>query len=100
MPHQVSLKAQSDLDAIWYFVATESRSIETANRLIESIEQGFIVIGRHPRIGRLREDDFGGSKRSLVVGEYVIVYSVQEDGAAFILRVVHGRRDLDFLLDE
>jgi plasmid stabilization system protein ParE len=32
--------------------------------------------------------------RSLAVSEYVIVYTVEHD-AVHILRVVHGRRDLE-----
>jgi toxin ParE1/3/4 len=54
------------------------------------------VLGSFPRIGRSREDDFGPGYRSMPVEEYVIVYCV-EDGDALILRVVHGRRDLEAL---
>jgi plasmid stabilization system protein ParE len=32
------------------------------------------------------------------VGEYIIIYRV-EDGDALILRVVHGRRELEALFD-
>jgi len=34
--------------------------------------------------------------RSFTVGEYVIVYAVEGDDV-FILRVVHGRRDIEEL---
>jgi plasmid stabilization system protein ParE len=44
----------------------------------------------------LREEDFGPGYRSLAVGEYVIVYCVEND-YALILRVVHGRRELEAL---
>lgn len=34
MAHRVSPQAVADLDDIWYYVAKESGSIETANHLI------------------------------------------------------------------
>jgi plasmid stabilization system protein ParE len=56
------------------------------------------MLGSFPRIGRSREEDLGPGYRSLAVGEYVIVYCVEdEDEDALILRVVHGRRDLEAL---
>lgn len=49
-----------------------------------------------PHIGRARDDDFGPGCRSMTVGEYVIVDCVENEDA-LILRVVHGRRDLEVL---
>jgi plasmid stabilization system protein ParE len=45
-------------------------------------------------MGRARDEDFGPEYRSFAVGEYVIVYCVEESDV-LILRVVHGKRDLD-----
>ena len=43
-----------------------------------------------------RDEDFGAGSRSASVGEYVILYCV--DGQEIlILRVVHGRGDLEAL---
>ena len=70
--------------------------MEIANRLTDTIAERFHAIGRFPRIGRSRELDFGPGHRSLAVGEYVIVYYLEGDDA-LILRVVHGRRDLEML---
>jgi len=56
------------------------------------------MLSGFPRIGRSRDSDFGPGYRSLAVGEYVIIYRVEEDEAR-ILRVVHGRRGLDALFD-
>lgn len=47
-------------------------------------------------IRRSREEDFCPSYRSLAAGEYVIVYCVENEDA-LILRVVHGRRQLEAL---
>ncbi|MBV9158534.1 MAG: type II toxin-antitoxin system RelE/ParE family toxin [Acidobacteriaceae bacterium] len=96
MAHRVSTRAEADLDDIWLYVAKESGNIEIANRLIDTISDRFFVLAGFPYIGRARDDDFGPGCRSVSVGEYVIVYCVENDDA-LILRVVHGRRDLDAL---
>jgi toxin ParE1/3/4 len=64
------------------------------SRLIDSITDTFVLLARQSYLGRSREDDFGAGSRSLSVGEYVIVYRV-EDEDVLILRVAHGGRDLD-----
>src|SRR5277367_4870665 len=96
MAHQLARLAEADLDEIWYDVAKESGSIEIANRLIDSITDRFLLLTGFPYIGRARDDDFGVGCRSFGVGEYVIVYAV-EAADVLILRVVHGRRDLEAL---
>jgi toxin ParE1/3/4 len=96
MAHRLAPHAAEDLDSIWYHVAKESGSAEVANRLIDSITARFFLIATHPHIGRARDNDFGAGSRSVPIGEYVIVYSV-EKGDVLILRVAHGRRDLDAL---
>ncbi len=77
MAHRISPSAEADLDEIWLYVAKESGSIEIDNR--------------RPR------EDFGADYRSLAVGQYLIVYCI-EDEDALILRVLHGRRDIETLL--
>ena len=70
--------------------------LEVANRLIDSITDRFFLLSSHPYLGRARDDDFGPGSRSFPVGEYVIVYCVEDDDA-LILRVAHGRRDIEAL---
>jgi toxin ParE1/3/4 len=98
MPHRLAPRAETDLDEIWYYVAKESGSLEIANRLIDTITDRFLMLAGFPYVGRARDDDFGPRCRSVAVGEYVIVYCVENEDA-LILRVVHGRRDLDALFD-
>jgi toxin ParE1/3/4 len=93
MAHRVAPQAESDLDGIWLYVAKESGSMEVASRLIDSITGHFFTLAAFPYAGRSREEDFGLGSRSFPVGEYVIVYCV-EGPDVFVLRVVHGRRDL------
>jgi len=96
MAHRVAPRAQADLNDIWFYVAKESGSIEIANRLIDNLTDRFLVLAGFPYIGRSRDEDFGPDFRSVTVGEYVIVYCV-ENVDVLILRVIHGRRDLDAL---
>ncbi len=96
MAHRVAQCAEADLDDIWLHVAKESSSIETADRLIDTITDRFSTLARFPFIGRSREEDFGPGYRSLPVGEYVIVYCVENEDV-LVLRVVHGRRQLEVL---
>ena len=96
MAHRVSPQAVADLNGIWYYVAEESASIETASHLIDSITDRFFLLSRHPHLGRSRDEDLGTSLRTFPVGEYLIVYCI-EDGNVLVLRVVHGRRDLEAL---
>jgi toxin ParE1/3/4 len=96
MAHRIAPRAEADLDDIWLYVAKESGSIEISNHVIDTITDRFLVISDFPRIGRSRESDFGPGYRSFAVGEYVIVYCIDNEDA-LILRVVHGRRDLEGL---
>ena len=44
MAHRLAPRAETDLDEIWYYTAKESGSIEIANRLIDSITDGFLPL--------------------------------------------------------
>jgi toxin ParE1/3/4 len=96
MAHRLAPQAEQDLDDIWLYVAKESGSIDIANHLIDSITDRCAALGSFPYIGRPRDEDFGPGYRSLAVGEYVIVYCI-ENQDALILRAVHGCRDLERL---
>lgn len=96
MAHRLAPRAELDLDDIWLYVARESGSIDIANRLIDAITDRFVSLAGFPFMGRSREADLGPGYRSLAVGEYVIVYCV-ENQDVLILRIIHGRRQLEAL---
>lgn len=96
MSHRIESAAEADLDQIWLYVARESGSMDIATRFVESITDRFIFLANFPYAGRSRDRDFGFGFRSFAVGEYLIVYQVEGTEIA-VLRVVHGRRDLDGL---
>jgi toxin ParE1/3/4 len=92
MAHQRAPSADSDLDDIWYFVAKESGNADTAERFIESLTDRFYLVSANPYIRRNR-DDLRPGLRSFPVGQYVIVYRI-EDEEVVILHVFHGSRDV------
>lgn len=96
MAHRLSPQAERDLDAIWLYVAKESGRLEIADTLIDGLVERFLTLVGFPYMGRSREDNLGPGRRSLAVGEYVIIYRVENENV-LILRVVHGRRDLEHL---
>ena len=96
MAHRVAPQAEADLDDIWLYIARESGSIPAATRLIDAITSRFFLLANFPYIGRARDEDFGAGVRSASVGGYAIVYRV-EGRDVHILRVVHGRREIDAL---
>jgi toxin ParE1/3/4 len=97
MAHRVAPQAEAELDNIWYYVAKESGSVEIADRLIDSITERFYLLACHPHIGRHRDEDLRPGLRSFPVGEYVIVYRVEEKDV-LILHVFRDSRDIEALL--
>ena len=99
MAHRVAPEAEVELDNIWYYVAKASGSIEVADRVIDTITERFYLLACYPHIGRHREEDLRPGLRSFHVGEYVIVYRIEEQDV-LILHVFRGSRDLEALLRE
>ena len=97
MGHRTAPEAEADLDDIWQYIATEGGSVETADRLIESITRRFLLLASWPHMGRLRDDDLRPGVRTFPVGNYVIAYRL-EGNDVLILRVLRGSRDIEKLL--
>ena len=97
MAHRRAPQADADLDSIWDYVASKSSSLDIADRLIDSITNRFVLLANHPYIGRARDDDLRLHLRSFAVGEFVIIYRIEDDEVA-ILRVVRDSRDIAALL--
>ena len=94
-----SPQADSDLDSIWYYVASSSASLQIADRLIDSITDRFLLIANYPNIGRRRDDDLRPGLRSFPVGEYLIIYRLQNEDV-LILRVLRGSRNIQALFGD
>ena len=96
MGHIRTVRADTDLDDIWCYVAAASSSFDIADRLVDSITDRFFLLASQPYIGRARDEDLRPGLRSFSIGEYVIIYRVQ-DGDIVILRVLRASRDLSSL---
>lgn len=86
-----SLTAGDDLQDIEDFIARDSvlHAITFVDRVVESAE----TLLKTPRIGRMVPEFNRPDLRELIFRNYRIVYHMQND-EVFILRVVHGSRDL------
>ena len=96
MDFRVAPQAESDLDEIWYFLATQSSSIDVADRVVDSITARFALLATHPYVGRRRDEDLRPGVRTFTVGDYLIAYRVDGDNV-LILRVLRGSRDIETL---
>ena len=97
MGHRSAQGADFDLEGIWFYFASRTGSIEKADRFIDSITNRFSLLASHPYMGRARDADLRVGLRTFPVGDYVMVYRI-EDGDVMTLRVVRGSRDLQTLL--
>jgi toxin ParE1/3/4 len=84
-------QADDDLDAIWDFIALES--VRAADKQIARIGEIFEMLLENPLAGRERRE-LRADLRSFPVGSYVIFYIPLPDGVR-IIRVMHGRQDID-----
>jgi toxin ParE1/3/4 len=90
-----SARASADLDEIWLSIALDSPS--AADRLIDRILQRCLSLANYPRLGPARPE-IAHDARMLTVGDYIVLYRINEMGPE-IVRVVHGARRLDGLFD-
>ena len=96
MAHRRTPQADSDLDNIWNYIASKSGSLDITNRFIASITDRFFLLASHPNIGRGRDEDLLPGLRSFPVGEYVIIYRIQDEDV-LVLRVLRGSRNIQAL---
>jgi toxin ParE1/3/4 len=97
MAHRLSPEAEGELDDIWYYIATESGSMDVADRFIEGLTRRFYLLAMSPYMGRRRDEDLRPGMRSFAFGKYIILYRIDDEGV-LILHVVRGSRDVEALL--
>lgn len=86
-----SPQADLDLDSIWNFIAADD--VQAAERQIDRIGKIFQMLIENPLAGRERHE-LRKDLRSFPVGSYVVFYVPLPDGIE-IIRVMHGRQDID-----
>lgn len=88
---RVAAPAERDLDEIWYRIATDSGSVDIANKVIDSIADVFPLFTHTPQAG-MKRDEIDEGLRGFPVGKYIIYY--RETGPYVVVsRVIHGLRD-------
>jgi toxin ParE1/3/4 len=92
-----SPEAEQDLVDIWDYLSAEA-SGSVADRQLRRLDDGFRSLSRHPFRGRPRGELAAGI-RSALVRPYIIFYRVTET-AIEVVRVLHGRRDIDAIFAE
>jgi len=88
-------RAIRDVEEIWDWIAADNMA--TAERLAERIAHATDRLVRFPHSGTSRPD-LGPEVRSIVIDRYLVLYRVGPDSVD-IIRVVHGARELDGLVD-
>lgn len=93
----LSPKARQDLEDIWLFTAGRW-SIEQAEVYIRDLNAKFVAVSLNPDVYRLRRE-FDPPVRMARHQSHSIIFTV-DDQCIVILRIVHGRQDLEALLSE
>src|SRR5882757_11394 len=84
-------RGRRDLRDIWLYFARIA-SPEVADELSREIRRAGARLGRHPLMGRPRDELVSGL-RSVLVPPHVIFYRVSDEGVE-VARILHQRRDL------
>ena len=91
-----TVRAERDLDDIWFHIALDN--VAAADALIDTISERSYVLATQPKVGRARPELFV-NLRSHPVSSYVIFYRPEADGIE-IVRVLHSVRDVTTIADE
>ena len=87
--------ARDDLQQIWFYVA--QHNLNAADRLIDRFEHTLQSLARRPMMGE-SADHFRAGLRRFTQGNYVLYYQPIDNGVRLI-RVLHGARRIEDLLD-
>lgn len=89
-------QAEADLIEIWIYIAQDSPT--SADKLLDEINEKSQTLAESPFVGKAR-DELGPNIRSFPIGNYVLFYQPIAEGIE-IIRVLHGARDIDVLLNQ
>ena len=98
MAHRLAPEARAELRSIWNYIFKESGTAVAADSVVDAITERFYLLSQFPRMGRSR-DDLRPGLRSFPVGQYVIIYTIEDEDVE-ILHVFHGRQDIDARLGQ
>ena len=94
MPRVVrTASMEEDLFLIWNYIREDNEA--AADRIVRMIDEKFLLLAQHPRLGPARSD-LAADLRYFPVGSYLIFYREIADGVE-IIRVLHGARNMEAL---
>lgn len=89
--------ARRDLDQIKSFLLDKAGPTIT-RRVVKDIRAALKLLGKQPGVGHVREDLTGRPVKFWPVYSYLIVYDPETEPIQ-ILRVLHGMRDVEEILN-
>ena len=84
-------QAEADILEIWAYISEGSPA--EADNWIDKLDEKLALWATQPMMGRAR-DELAEGVRSFAFGRYVVFYQPLSDGID-VVRVLHGRRDID-----
>jgi toxin ParE1/3/4 len=91
--------ARDDLHEIWVYYAIEIHNVDVADRIRDELFQAFNELVKMPGMGHYRGDLSTESLRFWRVRDYLVIYR-SEKRPLEIVRVLHGKRDVQALLKD
>jgi toxin ParE1/3/4 len=89
--YTLSRKAEEDIIAIFVYGAAEF-GLQQAEHYHDLLENTFQFLAENPEAARERLE-ISPPVRIHPIESHVVIYSVEDDGNVFIVRVRHGRED-------
>ncbi|HAE45896.1 MAG: plasmid stabilization protein ParE [Tistrella sp.] len=96
MGYELSRAAVEDILAAYAYGMAQF-GVRQAEDYQAGLSRLLLLIGEHPEMGRVRPE-FRPLVRMLGYRRHVIVYTRRPDGNVFVLRLLHGRQDIERLL--
>ena len=87
---ELSVAAEEDLLAAWNYISHDD--MDAADALLDRVAEVCQKLAEWPDLGRERPE-LGRDMRSFPVETHVVYYRVRSD--VEVVRVLHGRRDVD-----
>ena len=95
--------AKADIRAAAQYIAVELRQPDTAERLLDRVDEALAELETLPESHALVRDEFLADRgiRMTMAGNYLLFYQTDREARMVtVLRVLHGRRDWLGILTE
>ena len=98
---KITPKADEDLEKIYSYISRELFSRQSAENLLDKIEESIMGLREFPFSCSYVDDEFLRNKgyRKLIINNYIAFYMVDEEKMQIIImRVLYGRQKYEDLL--